>query len=136
MKILILLLCFMFGCTPQSGSYSSLPFLEKFEGDDLRMLGQFEGTLQRKDGKEDTVHITLTPDGYNLVSLSDSEGKIYANNSGSRMIKKADDQYGYYIEVSSDSYLQISLKHYPQLSGKYVEKDEVVGKVFLRKLDQ
>lgn len=124
--------------------YSTTPFLESFQGKDKRMIGRFEGILQRKNGREDTIVMQFNLienrneiTGDTFVTMTDPNGKMYSRdvgNGGNRSIKSADSANGYFVEASPTSYFLINLKHYPQVSGKYFEKGKFIGDVQLRKV--
>lgn len=123
--------------------YATTPYLDTFQGKDRRMLGRFEGVLQRAN-REDTIVMQFNLietkkeiTGETFVTMTDPNGKEYsrnAGNGGNRSIKSADSENGYYIEASPSSYFLINLKHYPQISGKYFEKGKFIGDVQLRKV--
>lgn len=114
-------------------AYSEKPFIEKFEGSDQRMLGSFEGTLTLEDGCEHIVKMLIQDTA--LVTVTDEHGEEYLRNNRSdikRIIKHAGEN-AYYVEAGPTSFFLISLKHYPQMTGKFFEEGKEVGKVILVK---
>lgn len=124
--------------------YATTPYLDTLQGKDKRMIGRFEGVLQRGNDREDTVVMQFNLvetkkeiTGETFVTMTDPNGKEYsrdAGHGGNRSIKSADAENGYYIEASPTSYFLINLKHYPQISGKYFEKGKFIGDIQLRKV--
>lgn len=136
MKFLLVLLVAL-GCTHHKNAawtaYSEKPFLEKFEGSDRRMLGNFEGSLTLKDGREHIVKMKFHD--LALVTVTDENGEEYLRNDRSDVkgiIKEAGEN-AFYVEAGPSSFFLLSLKHYPQMAGKMFEEGKEVGKVILVK---
>ena len=119
------------------------PYLRGLNATSKKLLGNFTGTLQRKD-RIDTVimNLNLRKEGMKLVgdayiSLTDATGFEYSNKTGSgsnqsiKGIKGTTDSY--FVEVSPDSYFLLNLASYPEVTGRFYEKGEELGVVTLTK---
>lgn len=130
--------------------YRSAHYLDSFEGDSKRLLGNFKGVMihisGNNSGRKDSVAMSfnLTQTGKNisgdtLVTMTDANGHEYsrnAGNGGNRALKSIPQEpESYYVEASPTSYFVINLKSFPHVTGEYFERGKLIGKVNLQKFD-
>lgn len=135
--------------TPQQiyDEFRGAHYVESFKAKERRLLGHYVGVLKRTKPKqtEDFIRFEFNLvqqgeklSGDTLVTMTDQEGKEYsrnAGNGGNRALKFVPNQSdAYYVDASPTSFFMISFKHFPQITGAYYEKGELIGKVEMRKV--